>query len=286
MANLRLVRGNNQPEFSRIYRAELTAPKFRRWPLRRRLRSADEFSRGVHPWYRTTLIKSAAACRREDVRVGWIPGWDSIVAAGFWSGFYFWVSISGLILLGAAEIASHRYSERKDELAAIEQKAIQRRHDEDMAHANAEAAKAIERARQVEESNLKLELRLEEERKNRIALQNALATPHLTPEQSDQLTKAVSGKVPFLLLRYTSDATSFGLAQDIKAAFERANIVVHTSFAGIMSPKPYGLYIAIPTSEFKFISDLFNEFGFNPTVSVGQSTQGPTILVGEKPPPF
>jgi hypothetical protein len=48
--------------------------------------------------------------------MGWIPGWDSIAAASRWSGFYFWMSIGSLIGLGVFEIASHRYTDRHDEL--------------------------------------------------------------------------------------------------------------------------------------------------------------------------
>jgi hypothetical protein len=49
-----------------------------------------------------------------------------------------------------AEVASHRYSDRKDELTAIDQEAIQRRHDEDMARVQHDAAQAIERAAHLE----------------------------------------------------------------------------------------------------------------------------------------
>jgi len=76
--------------------------------------------------------------------MSWIPGWESVTGARWWENFYFWASIGALILLGAAEIVSHRYTERKDELAAIEQTSTQRRHDEEMArlHAETEASKA------------------------------------------------------------------------------------------------------------------------------------------------
>jgi hypothetical protein len=50
-----------------------------------------------------------------------IPGWDSIAGAGWWSTFYFWASIISLIGLGTSEVASHRYSERKDELVGQQQ---------------------------------------------------------------------------------------------------------------------------------------------------------------------
>ena len=82
--------------------------------------------------------------------VSWIPGWSSIAGTAWWSGFYFWVSICALIALGMAEVASHRYSDRKDELVAIEQEAIQRRHDVDMAHVQHDTAEAVERAAQLE----------------------------------------------------------------------------------------------------------------------------------------
>jgi hypothetical protein len=48
--------------------------------------------------------------------------------------------------LGVFEVISHRYSERKDELAAVEQDSTQRRHDEEMARLHLETAKANERA--------------------------------------------------------------------------------------------------------------------------------------------
>src|SRR6266478_3341374 len=82
--------------------------------------------------------------------MSWIPGWDSIASAGGWSNFYFWAGIVALLLLGVMEGVSHRYAERKDELVADEQAAIQRRHDEDMARVQHDAAQANERAAQLE----------------------------------------------------------------------------------------------------------------------------------------
>ena len=54
-----------------------------------------------------------------------IPGWDSVASSHWWSNFYFWASILALISLGVMEVVSHRYSERKDELAASEQESHQ-----------------------------------------------------------------------------------------------------------------------------------------------------------------
>jgi hypothetical protein len=82
--------------------------------------------------------------------VSWIPGWGSVASTAWWGGFYFWISIGALIALGMAEVASHRYSDRKDELTAIQEEAIQRRHDEDMAAVQHDTAQANERAAKLE----------------------------------------------------------------------------------------------------------------------------------------
>jgi hypothetical protein len=82
--------------------------------------------------------------------MSWIPGWDSVATAGWWSGFYFWISIVCLIGLGVAEVVSHRYEGRKDQLAAVEEAAKDKRHDEDMARVEHDTAQANERAARLE----------------------------------------------------------------------------------------------------------------------------------------
>jgi hypothetical protein len=52
--------------------------------------------------------------------MSWWPGWDSITGSHWWSNAYFFASIVSLILLGVFAVVSHRYSERTDELTAIE----------------------------------------------------------------------------------------------------------------------------------------------------------------------
>jgi hypothetical protein len=131
----------------------------------------------------TTKLLPAAAIDGSDV-VSLIPGWDSIASAGWWSNFYFWAGIAGLLLLGVSEVVSHRYTERKDELVAEDQDATQRRHDEEMArlrveaarlsaeadsaraaiaNANTETAKANESAARANERAAQLKLTLEQE---------------------------------------------------------------------------------------------------------------------------
>lgn len=89
--------------------------------------------------------------------MSWIPGWDSVASAGWWSGVYFWLGIGALIALGAFEVASHRYSDRKDELAAAEQKATQKQHDEEMARLHLETANAQRATEELRQRNLELE---------------------------------------------------------------------------------------------------------------------------------
>src|SRR5260370_34907342 len=73
----------------------------------------------------------------------WWPGWESIAWAGWWSHFWFWFGILCLFALGAAEVVSHVYSLRKDELVAAAEKT---RADEQQRR-QAEAAKQIEHLR-------------------------------------------------------------------------------------------------------------------------------------------
>jgi hypothetical protein len=52
--------------------------------------------------------------------------------------------------LGICEVVSHRYSQRKDELADAHQRTLQRQHDDDIASLQLQAAKANERAAQAQ----------------------------------------------------------------------------------------------------------------------------------------
>ena len=56
-------------------------------------------------------------------------------------------------MLGICEVVSHRYSQRKDELAEAHQRTLQRHHDADIAELQLQAANANERA-----ANAQLEL--------------------------------------------------------------------------------------------------------------------------------
>jgi hypothetical protein len=132
--------------------------------------------------------------------VSWIPGWQTTADAGWWSNFWFGASLCSLAFLGICELISHRYSERKDELAAQQQTDTQNQHDDDIARLQLQAAQAHERAAEAE-------LKLEQLRKQ-------LGPRQLNPET---FRKAMEGKpkarVKILYVR--DDPDSYDLAGQI-----------------------------------------------------------------------
>jgi hypothetical protein len=65
-----------------------------------------------------------------------------------------------LLALGVFEVFSHRYTERKDELAAQQQDETQRKHDEEIARLHLETAQIQERAAQLEKEAAEARLSL------------------------------------------------------------------------------------------------------------------------------
>ena len=131
-----------------------------------------------------------------------IPGWDSITGAATWSNGWFWVSIGALILLGVSEVVSHRYSERKDELATQAQTALQEQHDQQIAQLNLQTANANARAAQANERAAKAELDLAKFR----------APRSLTAEQRQRIIdriKSFAGQKYALSVAAGSEASDF-----------------------------------------------------------------------------
>ena len=86
-----------------------------------------------------------------------IPGWDLVTGSHWWGNFYFWASIFALISLGIMEVISHRYSERKDELTAVEQEHTKSTHENEIARLHVEAARLSAEAESLRAANLALE---------------------------------------------------------------------------------------------------------------------------------
>jgi predicted DNA binding CopG/RHH family protein len=53
--------------------------------------------------------------------MNWLPGWNSIENAGWWSSLYFWIGIVCLIASVSSSVLTYIYSSRRESLVAIEQ---------------------------------------------------------------------------------------------------------------------------------------------------------------------
>ena len=179
--------------------------------------------------------------------MSWIPGWESVTGARWWENFYFWASIGALILLGAAEIVSHRYTERKDELAAIEQTSTQRRHDEEMARlhaaeaskaeiakANASAAEANARA-----EALRLQLLIEQQRR---------APRTLTDEQKIAMINGLRGKLESITFVTQRDLETEFFSIQLQVIFQEAGLRISVAKlpAGALLSAPAGVLMHKP----------------------------------------
>ena len=154
--------------------------------------------------------------------MNWMPGWDSIQATGWWSGFFFWASIVSLIGLGVAEVASHRFSERYDELRDVQQEAERKHHDEEIAQLHLETARAN---RDAEAARKQVALAQEETAKAnertaelKLALEREIAARQprtITPEQHAAIVKYLAnanpkGEIIVVWKQFDEEAQKFG----------------------------------------------------------------------------
>jgi hypothetical protein len=163
-------------------------------------------------------------------------GWESIQATGWWSGFFFWASIVSLIGLGISEVASHRFSERKDELVERQQIADKERHDADMARVQHDAALAIERAASLEKDAESSRAAIadanaraaeanrlaESERLARLELEARVAPRRIRGEQRQEMIAVLSAARPsgIAVVSRLLDSEGQDFAEDIAAVFK------------------------------------------------------------------
>lgn len=135
--------------------------------------------------------------------MSWFPGWDSIASTSWWSGLFFWASIGSLMLLGASEVISHRYSERKDELVEIQQIAEKQAHDDEIARLHLETAQAVEKAEELRQRNLELE--------------KAISPRNLSASQQKKIADSLRGfsDVQFVTQAYSTDVEGRRLEDQI-----------------------------------------------------------------------
>ena len=152
--------------------------------------------------------------------MSWIPGWDSVDGAHFLSNIFFWAGIVALILLGVCEVVSHRYSERKDELTAIEENDNQRRHDKDMAALQLQASQAEERAAEATKEAENARLRAAE-------IERKYAWRTVLPEQSSAFLASIGEKqFPVVLQYFVSDPEAFEFASRLKGMLSKSHLSV------------------------------------------------------------
>lgn len=141
--------------------------------------------------------------------MSWIPGWESVASTGWWSGFFFWASIASLIGLGISEIASHRYSERKDELVAEQQLIEKQQHDEQIAGLHLETAKANEEAAKA---------RAEQERLKGLVVWRSISDK----AKRGLATRLSVRKARITLATISNDPEAFSLTSQFQPIFENA----------------------------------------------------------------
>jgi hypothetical protein len=221
--------------------------------------------------------------------MSWIPGWGSVASSAWWSGFYFWVSIVCLIGLGVAEVVSHRYEGRKDQLAAIEEAAKDKRHDEDMARVQHDTAQANERAAQLEKDAANA--RLETER-----LKQTVAWRTIPPQVATTLENALAAKPGSVNLRYTDgDPESLYLAIQFSQIFTKAkwqvapgslklNAIVFGIFLPDIAGDGQSLRAAFSAANIAFTTEPLPASGSSVSFNVATITGAPMLLIGSKPP--
>jgi hypothetical protein len=232
-----------------------------------------------------------------------IPGWDSVTGAHWWSNFFFWASILALVMLGITEIVSHRYTERKDELADIEQDRTKRRHDEEIARLHLETATASERAATLEKEAAAA--RLEQERLKALVAWRTIPMP-----ARNQLASALADAGGSVALVYVqNDPEAVYLAAEISNVFAAANRPDRKNKWQVVGvPRMYSdrvvFGIHIPdrgNKQSKLIQQAFSDCRIeyfrddvpDTGMVIGAISQGPrplttdaVIIVGSKQPPF
>jgi hypothetical protein len=221
----------------------------------------------------------------------WIPGWASVAGAHWWENFYFWASIVALILLGITEIISHRYTERKDELAAIEQASTQDRHAEEMARLHLQTAELTADAEKSRAAIAEATARAadanrvaEGERLARVKLETQLARRRLTDDQKSKLANALARlrlQIPSISVARLGDKEAHEYAEDFLLVLNNAGISPSLYEMGSQNIPRYGLKV---TEELKPAFDEA-EIKIDAILSSGQARL-PTIFVGLKPPAF
>jgi hypothetical protein len=182
--------------------------------------------------------------------MGWWPGWDNADSATFWSHFWFWFGIACLFALGGAEVVSHFYSLRKEELIEAAQSSATEQAKQDQDNLRIQLTDA-ETQRRTEVDGLKNQL--SDAEKMVSSLQAQQIPRRLSPEQRIELIAALAlfpgQKVSIWCLTSASESKDF--ATEFISVFEQAkwqgqNSITFGLVAGI---DPVGVEVALNTQE-------------------------------------
>jgi hypothetical protein len=141
----------------------------------------------------------------------WLPGWDSIDSAGFWSHFWFWVGIVCLFAVGASAVISHTYGLRKDKLMS-----------EKVVSLTARQTAEVEALQNKLKEVGALQNKLEQGNTSVPEPPAAMRAKILTPEQQQTLIAALSPFVGQKVRIDTVVGSDDGLANDFVEVFRAA----------------------------------------------------------------
>jgi len=143
--------------------------------------------------------------------MSWWPGWDSIESTTRWQDIYFWFGVVCLVMLAVAQVVSHKYGVRKDELVAIAERDV-------IAQRQTEKDEADDRIRQLQNALSEADKKLSESEKGP-------AARRITGQQKAELIAALTPfrgqKVSIVCVK--GDEEGLALAQDFLAIFVAAN---------------------------------------------------------------
>jgi hypothetical protein len=224
----------------------------------------------------------------------WWPGWDSIDDANWWSHLWFWLGIACLVALAGAEVISHIYGLRKDELVAAAERTAteQRQRDADAAEARRKAdVEAVQK--QLSEADKKV-----------ADLQIQQAPRHLSPAQQGELIRVLSPfagqKVQLSTMANSNEPKDFAL--DFLSVFRGAkwddgNLIHYMVIAGAdlvgvsvsVNPQDANNQSAIAPAVNALVLALVR-MSLMPAMQVVPNAGTPvgaiSLTIGVKPPPF
>lgn len=161
--------------------------------------------------------------------------------------------------------------------------------DEMAAQAN-ERAKHMElRLEEVKGENLKLQIKLEEERNARLEIERRLAPRFLTSKEEtaifDNLRPFAGHRIEITKL---GDAEAGPYGEQIANAFRKAKWIVTVNFSGTISPPLYGILCLVSPNPDIAVKTLIATFQKITTITVNPSPNLPgdhiSIIIGLKPP--